>query len=453
MIAGVVHLTSKTRYGMTSRNVPMYLFRPLNPKQPLFVVGCSQPNLYVNLLALVEPYDMNQRIPRGNIVQILGPCGDWNAERKAIQWTHRPHKPPKIDGGLTPPTQEGRLDLRGFRTLHVDPPGCVDVDDCITFMDNGFAVTIADVGAWVVANPALEAFAAQGETLYEDGRAVRPLFPVELSEGTFSLLRGEDRFGVSIVYENGNHPYWTRSIVRVTESYTYEDVWKMRELKLAAQCAKGWMVGDDPHEWIETLMVSYNSFMAEELIRVSKGIFRGHSAPNVERMERYQSICSEASKLAESSAVYQSFTDRTPHWGLKLDAYAHTTSPIRRWADVHNQLVLLGKDPVESIESLNLLNKATKKYERDLFFLTELQTTRVMVGTVLEVLEEKSKVWVTDWQRVVTVHTTKFKEGSYVVLDYYLDMNQPTWKTRMVLRATIVDTNYRELQSLAPEPL
>ena len=438
---------------MTSRNVPMYLFRPLNPKQPLFIVGCSQPNLYVNLLALVEPYDMNQRIPRGNIIQVLGPCGDWNAERKAIQWTHRPHKPPKIDGGLTPPTQEGRLDLRGFRTLHVDPPGCVDVDDCVTFMDNGFAVTIADVGAWVAANPVLEAFAAQGETLYEGGRAVRPLFPVELSEGTFSLLRGEDRFGVSVVYENGKHPYWTRSIVRVTESYTYEDVWQMRELKLAAQCAKGWIVGDDPHEWIEALMVSYNAFMAEELIRLSKGVFRGHSGPNVERMERYQSICPEASRLAESSAVYQSFTDRTPHWGLKLDSYAHTTSPIRRWADVHNQLVLLGKDPVEPIESLNLLNKATKKYERDLFFLTQLQTPRVMVGTVLEVLEEKSKVWVTDWQRTVTVRTTEFEAGAHVVLDYYLDMNQPTWKTRMVLRATIVDTSYQELQSLAPEPL
>ena len=438
---------------MTSRNVPMYLFRPLNPKQPLFVVGCSQPNLYVNLLALVEPLDMNQRIPRGNIVQILGPCGDWNAERKAIQWTHRPHKPPKIDGGLTPPSGEGRLDLRGFRTLHVDPPGCVDVDDCITFMDNGFAVTIADVGAWVAANPVLEAFAAQGETLYEGGRAVRPLFPIELSEGTFSLLLGEDRFGVSIVYENGKHPYWTRSIVRVTESYTYEDVWQMRELKLAAQCAKGWIIGDDPHEWIESLMVSYNSFMAEELIRRTKGLFRGHSGPNVERMERYQSICPEASRLAESSAVYQSFTDRTPHWGLKLDAYAHTTSPIRRWADVHNQIVLLVKDPVEPIERLNLLNKATKKYERDLFFLTQLQTPCVMVGTVLEVLQEKSKVWVTDWQRTVTVRTTEFEEGAHVVLDYYLDMNQPTWKTRMVIRATRVDTNCPAPQYLAPEPL
>ena len=438
---------------MTSRNVPMYLFRPLNPKHSLFIVGCSQPNLYVNLLALVEPLDMNQRIPRGNIVQILGPCGDWNAERKAIQWTHRPHKPPKIDGALKLPTEKGRLDLRGFRTLHVDPPGCVDVDDCVTFMDNGFAVTIADVGAWVAANPVLEAFAAQGETLYEGGRAVRPLFPIELSEGTFSLLLGEDRFGVSVVYENGKHPYWTRSIVRVTESYTYEDVWQMRELKLAAQCAKGWIVGDDPHEWIEALMVSYNAFMAEELIRVSKGLFRGHSGPNVERMERYQSICPEASRLAESSAVYQSFTDRTPHWGLKLDAYTHTTSPIRRWADVHNQLVLLGKDPVEPTESLNLLNKATKKYERDLFFLTQLQTPRVMVGTVLEVLQEKSKVWVTDWQRTVTVRTTEFEAGAHVVLDYYLDMNQPTWKTRMVIRATRVDTSYPESQSLAPEPL
>jgi exoribonuclease R len=453
MIAGVVHLTSKTKYGMTSRNVPMYLFRPLNPKQPLFIVGCSQPNLYVNLLALVEPMDMSQRIPRGNIVQVLGPCGDWNVERKAIQWTHRPHKPPKIEGALKVPSEKGRLDLRGFQTLHVDPPGCVDVDDCVTFLDNGFVVTIADVGAWVAANPALETFATQGETLYEGGRAVRPLFPIELSEGTFSLLPGEDRFGVSIVYENGKAPYWTRSIVRVTESYTYDDVVDMRELKLAAQCAKGKILGDDPHEWIEALMVSYNAFMAEELIARSKGLFRGHSEPNAERMQNYKRVCPEASRLAESAAVYQSFTDRTPHWGLDLEAYAHTTSPIRRWADVHNQMVLFGLDPPEPTESLNALNKATKKYERDLFFLTQLQTPRVMVGTVLEVLAEKSKVWVTDWQRTVTVRTTEFEVGTQVVLDYYLDMNQPTWKTRMVIRATRADTNCPESQSLVPVPL
>jgi hypothetical protein len=116
-------------------------------------------------------------------------------------------------------------------------------------------------------------------------------------------------------------------------------------------------------------------------------------------------------------------------------------------------MVLLGLDPSEPIESLNLLNKATKKYERDLFFLTQLQTPHVMVGTVLEVLAEKSKVWVTDWQRTVTVRTTEFEVGTQVVLDYYLDMNQPTWKTRMVLRATIVDTNYLEPQFLAPAPL
>jgi uncharacterized protein YfbU (UPF0304 family) len=140
------------------------------------------------------------------------------------------------------------------------------------------------------------------------------------------------------------------------------DVVDMRELKLAAQCAKGKILGDDPHEWIEALMVSYNAFMAEELIARSKGLFRGHSAPNAERMQNYQRVCPEASRLAESAAVYQSFNDRTPHWGLKVDSYAHTTSPIRRWADVHNQMVLLGLDPPEPTESLNALNKATKKY-------------------------------------------------------------------------------------------
>jgi len=36
------------------------------------------------------------------------------------------------------------------------------------------------------------------------------------------------------------------------------------------------------------------------------------------------------------------------------------------------------------------------------------------------------------------------------VLDYYLDMNQPTWKTRMIIRATIADTDCLEPRFLVP---
>ena len=446
MISGVLHLTSKTKYGMTSRNVPMYMFRPFDTKQSIFIVGCSHTDTSSNLLALIQPLDMTTRIPRGNMITVLGKCGDWDAERLAIQWTHRPHKQPKIDlENLISPDSEDRIDLRGYPTINVDPLGCRDVDDCITFCTDMFVVTIADVGAWVAKNPQLEAFAINGQTLYDNGRAISPLFPALLSEDLFSLRVGKDRFGVSIVYPKEGNPYWVRSIVRVTDSYEYDEVKSMSEIKQVSECASGHSVSDDPHEWIEALMVSYNSFMGEELVKRSNGVFRGHDQPDRVKMDKYKSICPDAEHLAGNAAKYQSFIHRTPHWGLGVQDYTHSTSPIRRWADVHNQMVLLGLNPVEKIDDLNRINKAAKKYERDVFFLRQLQTPQRISGYVLEVTDTKTKVWVASWKRIVTLYVTGFDIGTCIWMTYYLDMNQPTWKKRMIIRAS---TDCLELQSL-----
>jgi exoribonuclease R len=415
----------------------------------MFVVGCSQSDTSTNLLALVEPADMTQRIPRGNLVRVLGRCGDWNAEREAIHWTYRPNKQPKDIAtiGLVEPSRAGRLDLRGFHTINIDPPGCKDVDDCITFWGDKFVVTIADVGAWVVKNPQLKVFAVNGQTLYDNGKAVRPMFPPELSEGLLSLLRGEDRYGISIIYQQGKEPVLMRTLVRVTQSYTYEEAANMMLLRRWAESVSNRPLEDDPHTWIEALMIAYNVFMAKELIRVGHGIFRGHEKPDATAMERYNTICPEASRLAESAAVYQTYQTRTPHYGLGVEIYTHITSPIRRWADVHNQTVLLFAEPDEPIDHLNLMSKHAKKHDRDLFFLDQLQDPRPVSGIVLDVHNAKSKVWVSEWKRVLQLPTTDYEPGIKLRLDYYLDMNQPTWKKRMVVRASPASTDYRGLQS------
>jgi exoribonuclease R len=438
MISGVLHLTRKTKYGLTSRNVPIYLFRPFDPKQPLFVVGCSQPDTSANLLALVEVADMTQRIPRANLIRVLGRCGDWKAEREAIHWTYQPIKQPKNIAtiGLVEPTMAGRLDLRGFHTLHIDPPGCKDVDDCITFWNDACVLTIADVGGWVLQNPQLQSFAQNGQTLYDNGKAVRPMFPPELSEGLFSLLRGHDRYGVSIVYKRGKEPVMMKTCIRVTHSYTYEDATQLNTVREWAEYISGNSLGDDPHTWIEALMVAYNVFMANTLVACGHGIFRGHEKPDTQTMERYDVICPDATRLAERAALYQTYQDRTPHYGLDVDVYTHSTSPIRRWADVHNQMVLSSTTPPEMIDHLNLTSKYAKRHERDLFFLDQLQRPGAVTGVVLDVTNTKSKIWVFEWKRVVHVRNTEYEPGTRVTLSYYLDMNQPTWKTRMVIAAS-----------------
>jgi exoribonuclease R len=447
MISGVLHLTNKTRYGFTSRNVPMYLFRPFSTTQPIYIVGSSKQSTGTNVLALVEPLDTKQEIPRGNLLRILGNCGDWVAEREAVHWTYQPHKQPKVDiTDLLRPSEDGRLDLRGFRTLHVDPPGCKDVDDCITFWEGKCVITIADVGAWVSKNPQLQAFAMNGQTLYDDGQAVRPMFPPALSEGLFSLLPDQDRFGVSLIVEMGKPSKVVRSIVRVTESYTYEEATPLRELKRWSEHCVGRDLPDDPHLWIEACMTYYNMHMAMELIKRGIGLLRSHNEPDRKKLERYESYCPEARRLAESAARYTDVEHREPHYGLGMVAYTHMTSPIRRWADTYNQMVLFDENPGVDIDYLNQVNKNAKKHDRDLFFLEQLQNPGSVTGIVLETVHSKTKVWVCEWKRVVSLPARDYPNGTRLNIEYYLDMNQPTWKKRMVMRAS---KDYLEQPDLA----
>lgn len=437
MISGVLHLTNKTRYGFTSRNVPMYLFRPFSSKQPVYIAGCSLQDTSTNVLVIVEPSDATSSIPRANLMRILGKCGDWAAEREAVHWTYQPHKQPKVDiTNLLRPSEEGRLDLRGFRTLHVDPPGCKDVDDCVTFWNGKFVITIADVGAWVSKNPSLQAFAMNGQTLYDNGQAVRPMFPSALSEGLFSLLRDTDRFGVSLIIEIGKPAKLVRSIVRVTESYTYDEATGLRELKRWSEHCVGRVLPDDPHTWIEACMTYYNMHMAMELIKRGLGLLRSHNEPDREKLERYESYCSEARCLAESAARYTDVEHREPHYGLGMVAYTHMTSPIRRWADTYNQMVLFGENPGVDIDYLNQVSKNAKKHDRDLFFLKQLQNPGNVTGIVLETVGSKTKVWVCEWKRVVSLPARDYPNGTRLNIEYYLDMNQPSWKRRMVMRAS-----------------
>jgi exoribonuclease R len=436
-IIGIVELTNKTLYGFTSRNVPIYLFRPLDPKKTLFVAGCSQKDRSKNLLALLEPDDMSERIPRGHIVQILGECGDWTVERQAVHWLYQSHRQPKVSlRDLTPPVPDCRLDLRGFRTLHVDPPGCLDIDDCVTFWNGTFVITIADVGTWVLQNPALEEFAINGQTLYDNGVAVRPMFPKELSEDLFTLKPGADRFGLSLVIEKGRDPYWRKSIVCVTESYTYDEANGIPELKQWAEHLADRTLSNDSHEWIEACMLYYNLYMAKQL--PEHALIRCHDAPDFEKMTRYSAICPETSRLAESAASYARKDSFKTHWSMGQRLYTHMTSPIRRWADVLNQMALYGHSFNTDPTFLNEQSKRAKKHDRDLFFLDQLRTPKMpLSGVVLE----PDRIWVKEWKRLIKNTHVDYEPGTHVKITYYLDMNETTWKRRLI---TCVDKDCPE---------
>ena len=423
---GVLELASRVKYGFTSRKSPMYLFRPLDQKLGLCIVGCRQIST-TNVLALVKVEtgkSSGAELPRGNIEKIVGNCGDFTAEQEALihqysagTWKNEHIIPPKIERPL----------LKGI-SINVDPPGCRDIDDVFTFGDDGyFYITIADVSEWMKSNPHLWNKANRiAQTMYRDGHIVRPMLPLECS-----LDPGKERLGVSLrckITDKVEDISFLKTKIINNTSYTYEEISKSWHADRLKNIAK--VLGkdtNDPHEWIAQCMIFYNVEAAKVLVQHNKGLLRAHESPDLEKFETYKKLGLEF--LSFKSAVYTKDMDAT-HWSFNTK-YCHSTSPIRRFADIVNQFVLKGEEyPTFNVEMLNERTKDIKNYERDSFFLDQLQSdTRQVKGIVLN----DHRIWVPIWNRIITCKNTS-EEGVSGTLYYSLDMKQSTWKRRMVFR-------------------
>jgi hypothetical protein len=158
-----------------------------------------------------------------------------------------------------------------------------------------------------------------------------------------------------------------------------------------------------------------------------------------------------------SPAVYVSAdSDRTTHDSLQTSAYAHVSSPLRRYVDLHNQRVLksilfdMPPPPPPTLSHIQERAKANKSFSRDLFFLTVLSSMRETLSNQhvnALALTEKS-FYVPEWRRVLTLpksqRSTPLTPGSSLRVDWYADMTKPGWKHRMVFRIS-------PIQDLPPE--
>ena len=85
-IAGILELTSKVRYGITSRGVPIFRFIAYDKAYGIYAVSCSQRELSQNVHVIIEPSSNPTKpgeIPRGNLIKNLGTIND-NTEREIL---------------------------------------------------------------------------------------------------------------------------------------------------------------------------------------------------------------------------------------------------------------------------------------------------------------------------------------------------------------------------------
>ncbi len=461
IVVGTLELNSKTRYGMTARGVPLFLFQPYDESYPPFYVGSAEKDLTRPQIGVVRFESWSgSKCPRGVLARaLLGPAGDLETEKSALllHWSG-------AEGGARKNFEmvfPAPAAAAAAYTVSIDPPGCRDVDDAISVSRTGdgcweIVITIANVGRVVEANPwLLEEAARRGQTFYDAGLVVAPMLPVALSEGACSLLEGQDRAGISLIVswnvETGERSFrFAETVVRVDRNHTYESV--MEDPRFAgAVLTEFFGCPHDSHEWVERSMIMYNI----EFARTAGVILRRHSAPDQERLERFGydlKSLSDLKFLAYSSAEYclGEAEDRR-HWGLGADLYCHASSPIRRFADLYNQLVFLKSDLAGQAELLipvlNKKQKAAKAFERDCRFvdfvlgdrngarsgdLELIRLPRVGDGNVTGFVE----LWVPAWGQIVKQDATHFEgvvPGEKIVGRLYVDPTKRNWRRRVII--------------------
>ena len=442
MIPGILKLNSKTKYGLTSRNVPLYLFRPLDVVLKPCIVGCSAKHVSTNLLGLVNVETWEQdKLTRGHLVRIIGECGNQQAEEEALVLKHTKSTWKKKNYETKEhQTQPTHRFVDGY-TFNVDPPGCRDIDDAITIGEDGFIyIVIADVSA-AITPELFEKASKIGQTLYKNGIPIAPLLPIQ-EECSLDLCRKRKAIALKFKWENqkiSNLGFEKVEIIN-QESFTYESIYLSKYSSFLKELSKT-ITGnhsEDSKEWIASLMMFYNFEVAKQLLKNKKGLLRVQDKPSNEKLEMYANI-PDLTFMSNKAASYACVSTEKTHWTLQRH-YCHATSPIRRFADIVNQLALYNEDiPDFNIDLLNDLEKNSKMFERDMFFLQTLLSSNSR--EVQAIVVSDHRIWVPEWKRLITCKHS-FAPGKKGMLKYSLNMNEDSWKKRMVFR--FEDTNCQE---------
>ena len=437
----------------------MYLFCPYDETEPEYIVGSAERDTSRNRIAIVEVGSAQPagagptttQKPRGNLVRFLGPVGEYAAEVAGLLDFYCPRqKEIKGLGDLTgkeddeDDTNRQPIDIEhGWITFHIDPVGCRDIDDAIAYHPetNVWAITIADAAAAIPAGSTLDTAARKaGATFYDlDGRAVRPMLPPEISEGSASLLPGQRRRGITLFCPPTGPYTWALTWIIVSHSFSYESF-------PASAIAYDLQISRDPHLWIEELMIRYNTAAATRFRAAGVGLLRTQQAS--QDAAGWTAIDPELAPFAAEAATYEQVDPDTSvnqgHASLGLAAYCHASSPLRRYADLINQRILkaliLKKEitaesklnPVPAlVDHLNARTKASRQWTRDLTFLHHVTPGKVHVIDVTWLPD--NRVWVPAWRRIIRLrHEEEKAVGHKGRIQIFCDPTRRNWKHRVL---------------------
>jgi exoribonuclease R len=188
------------------------------------------------------------------------------------------------------------------------------------------------------------------------------------------------------------------------------------------------IITNDSHKWIEILMLTYNSRAGEVLKEKNRGILRNQKGLSLERSKLFDKFGSDYMYLCYESAKYCLPSNDTNHSMLNISAYAHASSPIRRYVDIINQFALKSEEfSYGNIERFNIQQKKAKEFERELIYIDLYENKKILDGIILD----GEKIFISYLKKIIK-YNNLLEVGKKVQLQYYINTQGIRWKDRIV---------------------
>lgn len=295
----------------------------------------------------------------------------------------------------------------------IDPEGCEDMDDAISFGENVVGVHITYIGHQLTKYISKM---RNYTSIYPESQKVIHMLPDIYSNDIFSLKQKKYRNVISMYIEKES-VIWKLEKIKIRKNLTYDNFsTKEDNIKMANDIIKAhrseWCFNNSK-EMIESFALLYNKYAASVLIHKKYvPIIREQETPNETDI-----MC---------PALYNFYHPASFHYSLNEKFYGHFTSPIRRMVDIYNQHLLATYLTNESIplpimkylpkmKELNATITNTKKMRSAefMYMLYSKDTLSSIKVDVKRIDLSNMCVWVDEWKKYVYI--------SYV--PYFLDNN------------------------------
>lgn len=261
---------------------------------------------------------------------------------------------------------EDRTDNELWNVFTIDPNMCQDFDDAMSIQQLPedvycISIYISNVAIWLDVLNLWESFSQRIATIYLPDKK-RPMMPTILSDCLCSLQEDVVRiaFTMDIFVKNGEiiNIKYKNTFIKVSKNYVYEEksLLKNPNYKLLIQICnkmsskyKYINTIRNSHDLVCYLMILMNYHCAKEMIILKKGIFRSTIMKrdiNIPKfvpddVSKFITIWKSATgQYINVKDIHENEEDIIHHDLLKMDAYVHITSPIRRIVDLLNLIIL-----------------------------------------------------------------------------------------------------------------